>query len=94
VKILSSLLLVALLSFTLSGCNSFATWTKPTAIDCPDEAFLPGEPMVVSDATDLPTTEVEDAENRSRVRILALRHKLARGCLTRAETAGYIRRVE
>jgi len=56
--------------------------------------MLPGEPMVYSDATDLPTTEVEDAENRSRTRILALRHKLARGCLTRAETAGYIRRVE
>jgi len=50
--------------------------------------------MVMSDATDLVTTEVEDAENRGRTRVLALRHKLATGCLTRAETAGYIRRVE
>jgi hypothetical protein len=50
--------------------------------------------MIYSDATDLVTTEVEDAENRHRTKILALRHKLARGCLTRAEAAGYIRRVE
>lgn len=78
----------------LSACTSFGAWTKPTAIDCPDEAFLPGEPMIYSDATDLVTTEVEDAENRHRTKILALRHKLARGCLTRAEAAGYIRRVE
>jgi hypothetical protein len=88
------LLLAALLSLLLSACSNFATWTKPTAIDCPDEAFLPGDPMVISDATDLVTTEVEDVENRHRTKILALRHKLARGCLTRAETAGYIRRVE
>ena len=50
--------------------------------------------MVISDATDLVTTEVEDAENRARTKILALRHNLARGCLNRAEKAGYIRRVE
>ncbi len=54
----------------------------------------PGEAMVYSDAQDLVTTEVEDAENRARTKILALRHKLARGCLTRAEKAGYINRVE
>lgn len=89
-----SLLLCAPLSLLLSGCASFGKWTQPTAIDCPDEAFLPGEPMVISDATDLVTTEVEDAENRHRIYVLALRYKLARGCLTRAETAGYIRRVE
>lgn len=50
--------------------------------------------MVYSEAQDLVTTEVEDAENRHRTKILALRHKLARGCLNRAEKAGYIRRVE
>ncbi len=50
--------------------------------------------MVYGDATDLVTTEVEDAENRARTKILALRHALARGCLSRAEQAGYIRRVE
>lgn len=82
------------MSFTLSGCSGYATWTKPTAIDCPEEAFLPGEPMIYSDAQDFVTTEVEDAENRARTKILALRHKLARGCLTRAEKAGYINRVE
>ena len=69
------------------------TWTKPTPIHCPDEAFVPGEPLVYSDATDLVTTEAEDAENRQRIKILALRHKLARGCLNRAERAGYIQRV-
>jgi hypothetical protein len=78
----------------LSGCASFATWTKPTAIECAEEAFEPGDPMVYSDATDLVTTEVEDAENRHRTKILALRHKLARGCLSRAEKAGYIQRVD
>jgi hypothetical protein len=78
----------------LSACSNFGAWTKPTAIDCPDEAFLPGDPLVYSEATDLVTTEVEDAENRHRTYVLALRYKLARGCLTRAETAGYIRRVE
>lgn len=50
--------------------------------------------MVYSDAQDLVTTEVEDAENRHRTKILALRHKLARGCLSRAEKAGYIQRVD
>ena len=93
-KTRSSLLLFGLLSLLLSGCNSFKPWTTPTAIDCPDDAFLPGEPMVYSDATDLVTTEVEDAENRHRTAILALRAKLARGCLSRAEKAGYIRRVD
>ncbi len=93
-KTRSSLLLAALLSCTLSACDSFGRWTKPTAIDCPDDAFLPGEPMVISDATDLVTTEVEDAENRARTKVLALRHALARGCLSRAEQAGYVRRVE
>lgn len=88
-----SLLLCALLSLPLSGCASFGKWTQLTAIDCPDDAFMPGDPMVYSDATDLVTTEVEDAENRHRTYVLALRYKLARGCLTRAEQAGYIRRV-
>lgn len=55
---------------------------------------MPGDPMVYSEATDLVTTEVEDAENRHRTYVLALRYKLARGCLTRAEKAGYIRRVD
>lgn len=82
------------MSFTLSGCANWQTWTKPTPIDCPSDAFDPGEAMVYSDAQDLVTTEVEDAENRARVKILALRHKLARGCLSRAEKAGYINRVE
>ena len=50
--------------------------------------------MVYSDARDLVTTEAEDAENRSRTKVLALRHKLARGCLQRAEKAGYIERVQ
>lgn len=93
-KTRTSLLLAALLSLPLCGCASYATWTKPTAIDCPDDAFIPGDPLVYSDATDLVTTEVEDAENRHRTKILALRHKLARGCLGRAEQAGYIRRVD
>lgn len=67
-------------------------WTQPTPIDCDAEAFLPGEAMIYSDETLYTVTEVEDAENRARTKVLALRHKLARGCLTAAESAGYIHR--
>jgi hypothetical protein len=88
-----SRLAVVLMSCTLSACASLPTWTKPTPIECPEDAFVPGEPMVYSDARDLVTTEAEDAENRSRTKVLALRHKLARGCLQRAEKAVYIERV-
>lgn len=74
----------------LSGCNSLRTWTKPAPIECEAESVATAEPMTFSDARDLPTTEVEDAENRGANRINALRWKLARNCIKAGVKAGYI----